>query len=227
LTVIAIDGPSGSGKSSLAREIAWRLGLEYLDTGAMYRALTWSMTCDRVDLTDEAAMARYARGAELEFRTGLDDRFMAVQGRPVPESAIRSVEVTANVSAVSSVPAVRARLRRAQRAIIVLARMRSGGIVVEGRDITTVVAPEAEVKVLITASEAARAVRRAVERGLPVDEVRAAIAGRDTADAAVSNFMSAADGVSVLNTSELNLEQVVEAVLDLIMFRTGLRPQTV
>jgi len=227
LTVIAIDGPSGSGKSSLAREIARLLGFEHLDTGAMYRALTWSMTRDGVDLTNEKAMSEYAHGALLEFRTGLDDRYMAVQGRPVPESAIRSEEVTANVSTVSRVPAVRRRLRRAQRAIIVLAQLRSGGIVVEGRDITTVVAPNADVRMLITASEEARASRRSAERGLPVDEARAAIAGRDADDSSVSRFMSAADGVSVLDTSELNREEVVAAVLELIMSQTGLRPQTV
>ena len=157
--VVAIDGPSGSGKSSTSRGVAARLGLRYLDTGAMYRAITWWMLGHDVSVDDPAAVA--VRCAEPEIVSGTDpaDPTITVDGVDVA-AAIRTPEVTGAVSAVSAVPQVRARLLDLQRAVI-----DGGDIVVEGRDIGSAVAPDAEVKVYLTADPAARAARRAAEEG--------------------------------------------------------------
>ncbi len=157
--VVAIDGPSGSGKSSTSRGVASRLRLRYLDTGAMFRAMTWWMLRSGVDVHDPAAVA--ARVGEPEILSGTDPLgpTILVDGTDVG-LAIRSDEVNAAVSPVSAVPEVRARLLQLQRDVI-----GAGGIVVEGRDIGSVVAPDAAVKVYLTADPAARALRRAAEEG--------------------------------------------------------------
>lgn len=160
--VIAIDGPSGSGKSSTAKGVAKARELRYLDTGAMYRALTWWMLDNGVDVDDAAAVAANVERPVITMGTDPSAPTVAVDGRDVA-AEIRGKDVTTNVSAVSAVPEARALLVRTQREIIEAARNESAGIVVEGRDITTVVAPQAPVKLFLTASAEARAQRRSKE----------------------------------------------------------------
>ena len=155
--VVAIDGPSGAGKSTVARGVAARLGMRYLDTGAMYRALTWLAQREEMAVDDADALGRLVTGWRLDISTDPARPWVTVNGVDVT-SAIRSAEVTGAVSAVSAVPAVRAALVARQREIV-----GGGGIVVEGRDIGTVVCPDAPVKVYLTASGRARAIRRATE----------------------------------------------------------------
>src|SRR4051794_2461215 len=158
--VVAIDGPSGSGKSTVARGVATALGLRYLDTGAMYRAVTWLALQDGVDLGDAGALARLARGAALDITADPEAPRIVAAGHDVT-TAVRSREVTAAVSTVSAVPEVRAAMVQRQREVIA-----DGGIVVEGRDIGTTVVPDAAVKVFLTADAATRAQRRTVQDGL-------------------------------------------------------------
>ncbi|MDP9844988.1 cytidylate kinase [Streptosporangium lutulentum] len=210
--VVAMDGPSGSGKSSASRGVARALGLRYLDTGAMYRAVTWWMLERGVDLTDPAAIAARALDPVLTMGTDPDAPAVAVDGADAA-GPIRTSEVTAAVSAVSAVPEVRRRLVAEQREIIGL-----GGIVVEGRDIGTVVAPDAPVKIYLTASAEARALRRTAELvGTTVDAQKAAMARRDTLDSTrkIDPLAMAADAVE-LDTTALNLEEVIAAVLRVI-----------
>ncbi|ACZ85953.1 (d)CMP kinase [Streptosporangium roseum] len=210
--VVAMDGPSGSGKSSASRGVARALGLRYLDTGAMYRAITWWMLERGVDLTDPAAIAARALDPVLSMGTDPDAPSVAVDGADAA-LAIRTSEVTAAVSAVSSVPEVRRRLVAEQREVIGL-----GGIVVEGRDIGTVVTPDAPVKVYLTASADARALRRTAElTGTTVEAQKAAMARRDTLDSTrkTDPLAMAADAVE-LDTTALNLEEVIAEVLRMI-----------
>ena len=153
--VIAIDGPSGSGKSSVSRAVAQRLGVAYLDTGAMFRALTWWCVQQGVDLQDQPAVARAAR--ELPLQMGTDPGCPSVRvGGVLVDDAIRSTAISESVSAVATNLGVRAELRSRQRALIAGSLESSGGVVAEGRDITTVVAPEARVRILLSASQEAR-----------------------------------------------------------------------
>ncbi len=154
--VIAIDGPSGSGKSSASRGVAKALGLAYLDTGAMYRAVACAFLDAGVDPSDEAGVIAATLGANLEISTDPDDQWVRVNGRDVT-TAIREPEVSTKVSAVSTVAECRANLVARQRAIIEAA---PAGIVAEGRDITTVVAPDADVRLLLTADPEIRMARR-------------------------------------------------------------------
>lgn len=213
--VVAVDGPSGSGKSSVSREVAQRLGLRYLDTGAMYRALTWWVLEQGVDLDDTARVAALARELPLEVSTSPGSDLLVVAGTDV-SAAIREPRISAAVSRVATNAAVRAELVRRQREVV-----GQGGIVVEGRDITTVVAPDAEVRVLLTATEPARVARRALEvhgRDDPaaLAATHAHVVGRDAQDATVARFLQAAPGVSVIDSSELTFEATVQAVLDLV-----------
>lgn len=217
---VAIDGPSGSGKSSVSQAVARELGVGYLDTGAMYRALAWHCLEAGLDLTDQDAVAEAARDLPLEMPTDPDDQSLAVGGTDIT-SAIREPRVTEQVSAVATNLDVRAELRRRQREIIGAQREASGGIVAEGRDITTVVAPDAEHRILITASEEARLARRSTELhgGADAQQVAATrdqVVRRDQQDSTVSAFMEAADGVVTLDTSDLTFEEVVAAVLALV-----------
>ena len=204
LTVIAIDGPAGAGKSTVARALASRLGLEYLDTGAMYRAVTFAAHLRGLDVRDADAVAELARSVRLTVDTSgvvVDDVDAT--------SAIRSREVTADVSAFSENPAVRAEMRARQRAWGV----ERGGGVIEGRDIGSVVFPDAVLKLYLTASPRIRAERRVAEAGGDVDEIERAIAERDHLDSTRADSpLVEADGSTVVDTSGLS----VEAVLDVI-----------
>jgi len=185
--VIAVDGPAGSGKSSVCRGVAQRLGLRYLDTGAMYRAMTWAMLDAGVDVDDAAAVAE--RGADVTILSGTDPKAPTIHvGTTDVSGPIRGDEVTAAVSAVSAVPAVRERLVAIQRSEVEQARAAGVGIVVEGRDITTVVLPDADLKVFITADAAVRARRRAAQDvvlgkdGVDVGQTHSALLERDAKD---------------------------------------------
>ncbi|MEU9885817.1 (d)CMP kinase [Sphaerisporangium sp. NPDC051011] len=211
-----MDGPSGSGKSSASRGVARALGLRYLDTGAMYRAITWWMLEHGVDVGDPAAVAAQAGAPKLAVAADPEAPGITVDGRDV-SAEIRTQEVTSAVSAVSAVPEVRARLVAEQRAII-----GDGDIVVEGRDIGSVVAPGAPVKVYLTASPEARARRRTAElTGTTLEAQRVAMARRDTLDSTrkADPLVMAADAIE-LDTTELNLEEVISEVLRLVKERT-------
>lgn len=225
---VAIDGPSGSGKSSVSRAIARDLGLAYLDTGAMYRALAWWALERGLDLQDQGLVAQAARDLPLQISTDPDAQQIDVDGTEVSE-AIRSTRISSQVSAVATNLDVRAELRQRQREIIDRERVERGGIVVEGRDITTVVAPDAEHRILITASEQARLARRALEVHGSADAEQLAatrdqVIRRDADDSTVSTFLEAADGVVALDTSDLTLDQVIAAVLALVQGRAETVP---
>lgn len=211
--VIAMDGPSGSGKSSTSRRVAKRLHLRYLDTGAMFRAMTWWMLQHDVDVDDAAAVAKHAEEPVLVSGTNPAAPTITLDGRDV-SGPIRSPEVTLAVSAVSAVPEIRARLLREQREII-----GDGGIVVEGRDIGTVVAPGAEVKVYLTADPQARAVRRTAELavGTDVSATEADLLRRDKLDSgrAAAPLVMAEDAHHI-DTTPFTLDEVVDQVVALV-----------
>ncbi|WP_427017138.1 (d)CMP kinase [Pseudarthrobacter sp. P1] len=213
--VIAIDGPSGSGKSSVSRKVAERLGLSYLDTGAMYRALTWHCLDAGIDLSDAVAVEAAARNLELEQNSRPGTEFVCVFGTDVTE-AIREPEISSAVSAVATTLGARAELVRRQRALIAGAHRR---IVVEGRDITTVVAPDAEARLLLTASEEARMARRGIQLGgtQSAEQLASQVLARDAKDSTVVEFHRAADGVATVDSSHLDFEQTVEAVLAAVL----------
>ncbi len=219
--VIAVDGPSGSGKSSVSREVARRLGLEYLDTGAMYRAATWSVVEAGIDLDDIQAVAEHVIGFDLTMATDPSAPGAWVAGHDV-NAAIRETRISTIVSKVATNLDVRANMLKRQRDLIAAAAAGPHrGVVAEGRDITTVVAPDADVRILLTASEAARLARRAKELhgsadAAAVEATRDQIVRRDSDDSTVSNFEVAADGVLHLDSSALDFEQTVDAVLTAI-----------
>ena len=212
--VVAVDGPSGSGKSSASRGAASALGLRYLDTGAMYRALTWWFIRN-ADTADASVVAKRAAEPAIEVSTDPDDPWTRIDGQDVTDE-IRTAEVTARVSAVARVPAVRAHLIALQRAIIAAAEP---GIVAEGRDIGTVVAPSAQLKVFLTADSRARARRRAAERGAAADATEADQARRDRLDAAQS---AKADDAVLIDATDLTLEQVISEITALARERSAL-----
>jgi CMP/dCMP kinase len=217
--VVAIDGPSGTGKSSTSRAVATRLGLRYLDTGAQYRAMTWWMLTNQVDVADATAVALAADKPVLVSGTDPQAPTITVDGTDA-SGPIRTPEVTAAVSAVSAVPEVRARLVEMQRAAARQAAP-EGGIVVEGRDIGTTVLPGATLKIFLTASPGARAARRNGEltgaQAIGLDATREALARRDAADSGrkTSPLAKAEDAVEV-DTTELTLDEVVETVVTLV-----------
>ncbi|MPZ96443.1 MAG: (d)CMP kinase [Propionibacteriales bacterium] len=211
--MVAVDGPSGSGKSSTSRGVARALGLRYLDTGAMYRALTWWLLQSGVDVDDPAAVAMAAKEPEIVSGTDPDAPTITVDGADV-SGPIRTPEVTAAVSVVSAVPEVRAVLVGLQREII-----GEGGIVVEGRDIGSVVMPDAALKVFLTAHAAARAERRTAELApgsATVDATEADLARRDRIDSgrAASPLAKAEDAVEVDGT-DLTLDEVIATIVGL------------
>jgi cytidylate kinase len=207
-----MDGPSGSGKSSTARGVATRLGLRYLDTGAMYRAMTWWMLQHGIDVEDPAAVAARADQPVIVAGTDPQAPTITVDGTDVA-GPIRGPEVTAAVSAVSAVPAVRERLVHEQQAVI-----GPGDIVVEGRDIGTVVAPDAAVKIFLTADPGARAERRAAERaGADVTATRHDLIRRDTIDSGrVTSPLAMAVDAHHLDTTPYTLEEAVDEVVALV-----------
>jgi cytidylate kinase len=214
--VVAVDGTSGSGKSSTSRGVADRLGLRYLDTGAMYRAMTWWMLRHGVDVHDAGAVA--ARCGEPQLASGTDPLAptITVDGEDVA-TAIRQPDVNAAVSPVSAVPQVRARLLDIQRAAIDAA-LAGPGIVVEGRDIGSVVWPEAPVKVYLSAEASARATRRAAEEGgSDVDSTRESLLARDQIDTGrtVSPLVMA-DGAVHIDTTAYSLDEVIDQVVALV-----------
>lgn len=208
---MAVDGTSGSGKSSTCRAVAERLGLRYLDTGAMYRAVSWWMLQHDVDVDEVDEVTAHAHAPQLE--SGTDPRRPTITLDGVDVSVeIRSDAVNAAVSPVSTVPAVRARLVELQRDII-----GAGGIVVEGRDIGSVVWPAARLKVFLTADPSARAARRAAEAGsTDVTATQESLLNRDRIDSgrAVAP-LTMADGAVHIDTTDLSLDEVVDLIVGL------------
>ncbi|MFJ9587623.1 (d)CMP kinase [Streptomyces acidicola] len=212
--IVAIDGPSGTGKSSTSKAVATQLGLSYLDTGAQYRAITWWMVNNGIDIDDPSAIAAVAGKAEIVSGTDPSAPSITVDGTDVA-GPIRTQEVTSKVSAVSAVPEVRSRITELQRSI---AARSENGIVVEGRDIGTTVLPDADLKIFLTASPEARAARRNGElKGADVNATREALLKRDAADSSrkTSPLAKADDAVEV-DTSDLTLQQVIECVVTLV-----------
>jgi CMP/dCMP kinase len=206
--VVAVDGPSGAGKSSASRGAAIALGLRYLDTGSMYRALTWWLLDQGVDISDAAAVGRLAAEPVIEVSTDPNDPRVRVNGTDV-SAAIRTREVTGAVSSVAAVPRVRAHLIAQQRDIIANAP----GIVAEGRDIGTVVAPDAPVKVFLTADSGARADRRAAQADWSAAATRVDQDRRDRLDAAQS---AKADDAVEIDATRLDLDQVIDTIVRLV-----------
>jgi cytidylate kinase len=211
-----MDGPSGSGKSSTARGVADRLGMRYLDTGAQFRAMTVWMLRNGVDVHDADAVAAHADRPEILSGTDPLAPTITLDGEDVSE-AIRSAETTAAVSPVAAVPEVRHRLLELQRAII-SAELGEGGIVVEGRDIGSVVWPDAEVKLYLTADAAARAARRTAEQGSgSVADTEAALARRDAIDSSrAAPPRVVPDGAVHLDTTPYGLAEVIDLVVALV-----------
>ena len=209
--LVAIDGPAGSGKSSVARAVAGELGVVNLNTGAAYRAVALVALREGVDLEDGASLA------EISRRVGLDGGGARVDGAPVPEEELRTSEVSAAASSVSARPEVRTVLLDVQREAARKAR-EQGGAVVEGRDIGTVVLPDAELKIFLSAAPEERARRRAHQTGreAELDRIREAMKKRDRQDSErTTSPLKAAPDAVVLDTTALSLEEVVTRVLDL------------
>jgi len=216
--VVAVDGPSGSGKSTVSRRLAVVLGTRYLDTGAMYRAVTWLVLQAAVDPSDAETVAKIATEAVLAVGTNPAEPHIAVNGTNV-DGVIRGTQVTGSVSAVSAVPAVRQVLVARQREII--AEARGGpGIVVEGRDIGTVVAPDADLKVYLTATASERARRRSVEQAADPRQTAADLERRDRLDStrAADPLAQASDAV-VLDSTRLGVDEVVGRLTTLLRER--------
>ncbi|MEU3457219.1 (d)CMP kinase [Micromonospora sp. NPDC006766] len=213
--VVAVDGPSGSGKSTVSRRLAVRIGARYLDTGAMYRAVTWAVLRSGVDLTDAESVAKVAGDVDLRIGTDPEGYGVTADGVDVAKE-IRGAEVTGAVSAVAAVAAVRELLVARQRQMITNA----GRIVVEGRDIASVVAPDADLKVYLTASEEARAQRRSAEDASDVTATAADLARRDQLDSTrkVNPLQQAPDAV-VLDTTQLGIDEVVAQLRELLTER--------
>lgn len=217
--VVAIDGPAGSGKSSVSKAVARKLDFSYLDTGAAYRAVAWHVLNTATDPADETAVIDALESFGYVISTDPDNYFVQVNEEDVTD-AIREVRITDVVSKVAKVPVVRQYLGDLFRHL--MSTTEKAGIIAEGRDITTVVAPDAAVRILLTASEEARMARRSAE--LPQqsqDQTASALRSRDAADSRVSDFMTAADGVVTIDSSELSYEQTIEAVLEVIRTRTS------
>ncbi|MHB9862793.1 (d)CMP kinase [Streptomyces sp. YIM S03343] len=212
--IVAIDGPSGTGKSSTSKAVAAQLGLSYLDTGAQYRAITWWMVNNGIDTDDPSAIADAAGKPEIVSGTDPAGPTISVDGLDVA-GPIRTQEVTSKVSAVSAVPEVRTRITELQRT---LAATAEHGIVVEGRDIGTTVLPDADLKIFLTASPEARAARRSGElKGSDVRTTQAALVARDAADSSrTTSPLAKADDAVEVDTTELTLPQVIECVVTLV-----------
>jgi cytidylate kinase len=212
--VVAIDGPAGSGKSSVSRASARVLGFDYQDSGAAYRALAWFALENGVDTADADAVIAALPAFDYEIGIDPDDYFVRVGAVDVTE-AIRDPRISAVVSQVARVPVVRAYLVDLFRGVI--DRSERPGIITEGRDITTVVCPDADTRILLTASEEARMARRSAE--LPSESAAAVaekLSSRDAQDSRVVDFMNAAEGVTTLDSTDLDFDQTVQAVVALV-----------
>ncbi|TGO04592.1 (d)CMP kinase [Serinibacter arcticus] len=228
--VIALDGPSGSGKSTVGRHLARVHGLGYLDTGAMFRAAAWYCHHRGIDLDDAAAVVDAVATLPLELDLDPDATGVVVDGVDVT-AAIRTTEVTTHVSRVATNLGVRAELKASQRAIIAREGTPQGwsegrGIVAEGRDITTVIAPDADVRILLVARAEARLARRALELHGSADDgaleaTRDQIERRDADDSTVSQFLAAADGVVTLDSSHLSLAETLAAAERIVAEQRG------
>ena len=208
MLVIAIDGPAGAGKSTVGRRLATRLGLEYLDTGAMYRAVAFAALRRGIPVSDDVAVADLARSLEL----AVGEAGVIVDGLDATRE-IRGREVTEAVSAVAANTPVREELRARQRQ---WADERGGGVI-EGRDIGSVVFPDAALKLYVTASPRIRAERRVAELGGDVDDVASSIAERDRRDMERADGpLRTADGATVVDTSDLSIDEVVEQIVALL-----------
>ncbi|HZD02995.1 MAG TPA: (d)CMP kinase [Actinomycetes bacterium] len=211
--VVAIDGPAGSGKSTVARSVAERTALRYLDTGSTYRAMTLALLRRGTPVDDREAVAEAARtvgiGLELDPHPGAVSRVL-LDGVPLPPEQLRSPEVNAAVSAVSAAPAVRRRLVALQRSV-----MAGGGVVAEGRDVGTVVCPEAQVKVFLTASANERARRRGGPDG--AGESAEQVARRDRLDSSRSASPTrASEGALVIDSTSRPVDDVVDEIVRLV-----------
>ncbi|PIE33981.1 MAG: cytidylate kinase [Ilumatobacter coccineus] len=205
--IIAIDGPAGAGKSTVGRALAARLGVGYLDTGAMYRAVAFASLRRGVDPHDRDAVATMVPEVMIE----IDDRQVIVDGHDATE-IIRGPEVTSVVSQIAANPAVREVLVDRQREWVA----QRGGAVVEGRDIGTVVFPDADLKVYVTASARVRAVRRVAEQGGDINEIEASIMARDRHDSTRSHSpLAEADDSVVVDTTEMTIDEVVDHLIEL------------
>jgi cytidylate kinase len=220
--LVAVDGPAGSGKSSVSKQVARQLGFGYLDTGAAYRALAWHVLAHDADTSDAASVLDVL--GDFDFSISLDpDHYWVRVGDTDITEAIREPRVTDAVSGVARVPAVRHAATTLFRSLV--QRADTPGVVVEGRDITTVVAPDAPVRILLTAAPDVRAARRSAElSGHDAAAVADSLHRRDAQDSTVVDFLTAAPGVDVIDSSDLDFEQTVDAVLDVI--RTVVPTQT-
>lgn len=211
--LVAIDGPAGSGKSSVSKAVARKLDFAYLDTGAAYRALTWAVQNNIIldsELTESALETKFDYAISIDP----DNYWVRVGSQDVTE-AIRSAKVAEGVSAHAKIPGVRSFMKKLTRQIAETAPQ--SGIVIEGRDITTVVAPDAEIKILLTASEEVRLKRRSAE--IPKHQqsgLKRQVSERDANDLKVVDFLTPAAGVLLVDSSDLNFEQTVNVVLELI-----------
>lgn len=208
MRVIAIDGPAGAGKSTIAQALAARLGLEYLDTGAMYRAITFAALERGLSLDDQPAVGEFAREATLE----VGQHGVLVEGHDAT-AAIRTPAITAAVSKVAANSEVRTEMRARQQR---WAAERGGGVI-EGRDIGSVVFPDAQLKLYLTASPRTRAERRVAEAGGDVDEIEAAIATRDHSDSTRADSpLTEANGAVLVDTTGMGVEAVLDHILQLL-----------
>ncbi|HEY3485575.1 MAG TPA: (d)CMP kinase [Ilumatobacteraceae bacterium] len=206
--MIAIDGPAGAGKSTVARALAARLGLAYLDTGAMYRAATLAVLRNGIPVHDDERVAELVDQLDID----VDDTGVRIDGSDAT-AEIRSREVTESVSAIAANSAVRASLVERQRA---WARERGGGVL-EGRDIGSVVFPDARLKLYVTASPRIRAERRVAEIGGDIVEVEASIIERDRKDSTRADSpLREADGSTLVDTSGMTVDEVVERIVELL-----------
>ena len=212
--LVAIDGPAGSGKSSVSKQVARELGFGYLDTGAAYRALAWAV--QHLDGFDLDSLGAKDLAADFDYQISLnpDDYWVRVGGHDLT-AAIRTSAVAESVSSVARIPEVRSFMKALTRDLV--AKSPLPGVVVEGRDITTVVAPDAEIKILLTASEEVRLKRRSAELSeSTAASVMRQVTDRDASDSKVVDFMTPAPGVQLVDTSDLNFNQSVSAVIALI-----------
>ncbi|MFM1986641.1 MAG: hypothetical protein RIS18_858 [Actinomycetota bacterium] len=211
--VIAVDGPSGSGKSSISKESAKRLGLEFLDTGAMYRAFTWFCLSENIENNESAIKCLNDKIFHLEISTSANEEKISVNDRDLTLE-IRKDGVTAKVSFYAAIPEVRKFMVEKQRAIVKVSKK---GIIVEGRDIGSVVLPDADYKIFITASEEVRAKRRALQNDSDAKDVLELQRQRDLIDSNRKvSPLSIPEGAVILDNTELNFEQSVQSLLNIV-----------